>query len=203
MSVMDKNQIIQQLTMYFKVGLKPLPLFRFQIDTNRINARGGLVYMNQLESWADNGTITLHFSSTVLNEIQKPGIGHAREQQISRRISGELFTTGFPEDEQRQPFEKIENILFPNGCKKDESKMNYVRIVFHAYKYHYILITDEGDSKSQPEGILGNAAALSALSIKVMRDSEAVDMVRCKIDKLNDYIQIYSEQTGTQLELFD
>lgn len=134
---MDKNQKIQEISMYFKVGLNPFPLFRFQFDTNRINARRKLKHMNQLEEWAKNDIITLHFSDTVLGELQKYPAGY-------EKTLGELFTMSFPgEDEQRAPFKMIENILFSDGCK-NENQMNDVRIVFHAYTYHYILITDEG-----------------------------------------------------------
>lgn len=65
--------------------------------------------------------------------------------------------------------------------------MNDVRIVFHACKYHYILITNDGDSRSQPTGILGNASILkNELRIIIMRYSEAVGMVQSEIDKLNE-----------------
>jgi hypothetical protein len=195
---MDKNQKIQEISMYFKVGLNPFPLphCRFQFDTNRINARGNENYMKQLEEWAHKDIITLYFSDTVLRELQKytPGL---------KKTSGKLFTMSFSEDEQRVPFKMIENILFPDGCK-NENQMNDVRIVFHAYKHHYIFITNEGDSKSQPTGILGNASILKTqLNITVMRDSEAVKMVQSEIDKLNELAREYSKKTGTPLLLFD
>ena len=39
------------------------------------------------------------------------------------------------------------------------------------------LVTDDGGSKRQPGGILGNRDALGQLGVKVMRDEEAVQYV--------------------------
>jgi hypothetical protein len=41
----------------------------------------------------------------------------------------------------------------------------------------YPLITDEGDSKSQKGGMLGNRVKLNGIGIQVVRDSEAVEMI--------------------------
>lgn len=192
----DKNHIIQKISEYFKVGLKSFPLFRFQIDTNRINARGGKVHMNQLEKWEKDGIITILLSDIVSSELKQYSKGF-------EKTSGQCFTMGFAEDEKNPEFTKIQNILFPNGCK-NENQMNEVPVVFHAYKYKFILVTNDGDSKSQPTGILGNALALQTQlnNFKVVRDSDAVNMVQSEIDKLNEYAKVYSQETGTILELF-
>lgn len=49
--MINKNNKIQEIAIHFRVGLKPFPLFRFQIDTNRINAKGELDNMNQFSKW--------------------------------------------------------------------------------------------------------------------------------------------------------
>ena len=40
----------------------------FHIDTNRINSRQKLPYMNLLEKWGDNGIIRLEKSEVTFNE---------------------------------------------------------------------------------------------------------------------------------------
>lgn len=192
---MDKNHRIQKIANHFKIGLKNFPLFRFQIDTNRINAKAREVHMNQLEKWEKDGIITILLSDIVSSELKQYSKGF-------EKTSGQCFTMGFAEDEKNPGFTKIQNILFPNGCK-DENQMNDVRVVFHVYKYKFILLTNDGDSKSQPTGILGNASDLQThLNITVMRDSGAVNMVQSEIDKLNEYAKIYSQETVTPLEFF-
>jgi hypothetical protein len=75
---------------------------------------------------------------------------------------------------------KIKEVLFPNGIKSINEK-NDVEIVFNAWKYDRILVTDDGGSKKQPGGILGSRDKLAALGIKILRDYEAVELVKEKI----------------------
>jgi hypothetical protein len=216
MSVMDKNLKIQQMTMYFKESLKQFPLFPFQIDTNLINTRGDDDHMNQIEKWDENGIISLFFSNIAMNELNKSLEDFGKElknfpkniqvkiRKRSERISGKLFRIVYPDDEQHPDFKIIENILFPNGYQidKEVNERNDVCIVFCACKYRDILLTNEGDSNRQPKGMLGNASALQT-KVKIMRASDAVNMVQSEIDKLNAYAKIYSQKTGIPLELFD
>lgn len=169
---------------------KPL---RFQIDTNRINARGGEQRMTQLENWENEELIEIHTSDVVMKELEKHPCGGLEKR------SGKLFTMSFPdEDKARWEFKKIESILWPNG-PQNKSQRNDVDIVFHAHKHSYILITNDGDSNTQ-KGILGCAADLKReLDITVVRDSEAVEMVRNAIKERNEYACRFSQETGISL----
>ena len=45
----------------------------FHIDTNRINAKSGLTYMNILERWFEDDVIYLEMSEAAQNEAVKSG----------------------------------------------------------------------------------------------------------------------------------
>ena len=151
--------------------------FRFQIDTNRINSRGNLKEMNQLKEWEKNGVIELHISEPAYHEAS---FGNDTKRLKAARDHIISYTFAETPDEHTK-IKRIENILFPNGAK-NKNEENDVEIVFNASKYGYTLVTNDGDSKSQPNGILGNAETLMReLDIKVMRDVEAVEIVRREI----------------------
>ncbi len=202
-NVVIPREKLEKLAWLLQGGVGALPsrklaLPRFQIDTNRINARGGEEFMNQLEQWAEEGIIDIDCSETVLGELQgKYKQGKNMNLRFEKAAKG-IFTGGFEEDETDPMFLKIESILCPNGCKDDNQK-NDVRIVFHAWKYKYTLITNDGKSRAQPDGILGHAERLREIGVEVIRDSEAVTMVRKKIIERDEYAKRYSEETGMPL----
>lgn len=153
----------------------------FQIDTNRINAKQDRIYMNQLENWHNDEIIFIEMSRVAQEEILREN----RKSIYSITRKKKVYCYTFSEtcaDTQEETFmlKTIENILFPLGAK-NISENNDVEIVFNAWKYGCILITDDGDSKRQPGGILGNKKKLKEIGITVMRDYEAVDYVRNKI----------------------
>jgi len=150
---------------------------RFQIDTNRINARQGLPSMNQLEIWARNGVIELEISERALQEAM---IGNNTER-TAKAIDHIFSMTYADTNNEQNRLRNIQQILFPGGVK-DRNQKNDVEIVFNAGKYCYTLITNDGGSKSQPGGILGNAYNLKKqLDIDVVSDSEAVNLVQRRI----------------------
>jgi len=136
----------------------------FHIDTNRINAKSRLDFMNILEHWYENDVIFLEMAEVAQNEATKS--------------QNSIRTEASTPDEARM-LRKIKDILFPRGVKNINER-NDVEILFNAWKYGAILITDDGGSKRQPGGILGNRDKLTALGIQVMRDHEAVEIVKQK-----------------------
>lgn len=148
----------------------------FHIDTNRINAKSCLKYMNILEHWHENDVIYMEMSEIAQNEAANRG-SPLRSEKAYSYIATETLA-GTP-DEFRMLRQIIE-VLFPNGIKSTNEK-NDVEIVFNAWKYGRILVTDDGGSKKQPGGILGSHGKLAALGIKVLRDYEAVELVKEKI----------------------
>ena len=74
-----------------------------------------------------------------------------------------------------------------------------VPYLFNAHKYERILITDDGGSKRQPGGIIGNREKLSSLGIKILRDHEAVELVRQKIIERDNRARRIASLTGKPL----
>ena len=93
---------------------------------------------------------------------------------------------------------KINKILFPNGATTP-NQWNDVEIVFNAWKYQSILLTNDGGSKRQPGGILGNRDRLAVLGIRVMRPLEAVSEVKQAIQKRDHRVMLETMRTGEQL----
>jgi|GEM_PF-1308559 len=151
----------------------------FQLDTNRINARAKLPGMNKLEQWENDGVIQLLMSDVALSEVGQGAGGALRSEKARNYVFTE--TIGCTPNE-KEMVQNIGHILFPDGAKK-QSDDNDILIVFHAWKNDYILLTDEGASKRQPGGMLGNREQLKSLGIQVMSDMEAVSLVEDAIKK--------------------
>lgn len=84
-----------------------------------------------------------------------------------------VFTLTEPDiDASSALYQDIERILFPDGTQCFNQK-NDVKIVHDAAHWKAILVTDEGGSKRQPGGMLGNRSQLSRF-VRIMSDEEAV-----------------------------
>jgi len=97
----------------------------------------------------------------------------------------------------RHILQEIENILFPSGAQTT-SQVNDVRIIFNAAYYMSILVTNDGDSTSQPNGILGNRDKLAKF-VQVMRDSEAVELVKERVKERDERARKIASMTGRPL----
>jgi hypothetical protein len=149
----------------------------FHLDTNRINAKQNLEHMNRLEQWAANDVIMLDMAEVALNEAMAGG----NAQRAAKALNSIYSETFASTSQERQMLATIERILFPEGAD-DQNKRNDVEIVFNAAKYCRILVTADGDSRTQPRGILGNAGSLKkAVGVEIMRDAEAVERVERRI----------------------
>jgi hypothetical protein len=161
------------------------------LDANRVNARGKLPEVNQLERWRDDGVILMQMSRTAQSEAAAGS--SARSLKAHSHIftlSGDLIPS---EDEQ---LEAIEQVLFPGGASNANEK-NDVDVVFNAGKYGAILVTADGGSNRQPGGILGNRTRLGALGIAVMTDVEAVAHIRDKIRERDQRAELRAHREGT------
>ena len=166
----------------------------FQIDTNRINARETLPHMNTLETWADDGVIQLEMCRKAQDEASQ-----GKSVTRARKASGYIYSeTLAGTSKEQEVLRKISEILFPTGIQTS-SQWNDVEIVFNAWKDTCILITDDGGSKRQPGGILGNRERLAQLGIRVMRDSEAVSEVKEAIRKRDKLARRRASRTGEKL----
>jgi hypothetical protein len=166
----------------------------FMLDTNKINARQKLDNMNILETWKQNGVIDIIMPEVAVQEATAGNNPQRTKKAYEHIVSITLATT----EEENKKLNEIRNILFPTG-PIDQNQENDVNIVFNAYKYGRTLLTADGGSKKQPGGILGHKEELNAIGIRVMRDTEAVQLVKEK-NKERDALAIqYSRERGTSL----
>jgi len=160
----------------------------FHIDANLINARQKHPAVNRLERWFEDEVILINISSVAHAEAQA-GNSPARV----RKANAQIFTATPPVDEADPMYRAVEEALFPGGAA-DENQRNDVRVVCEAAKYHAILVTADGASKSQPGGILGNRVRLP---VQVMSPEEAVAFVQSKIRERDEFnLQVLHEFGG-------
>ncbi len=141
----------------------------FLVDTNCVNARQKLTAMNQLEMWAEREIITLLTAKTAQSEMAA-GNNADRKQKAYSFIFTMSAISG--RDEQLQ-LHRIEEALFPGGARNPNERID-IDIVFNAWKHMRPLITNDGGSKSQPGGILGNRTKLAGIGVQVVTPEEAV-----------------------------
>ena len=163
----------------------------FQIDTNRINARRQLPQMNRLEKWKADRVILMEMSEPAQAEAAA-----SRSPARTRKAYGHIYSmTRASTPEEQTILRKIEDIIFPEGAQAPNER-NDVEIVFNAIKYHRILVTDDGGSRRQPGGILGNRDELRKVGLEVSTDQEAVALVEQRIRERDQRLIEKSRRTG-------
>ncbi len=163
------------------------------IDTNLINSRRKLPAVNRLEKWYADGVILINMAGIAREEALAGG-----DTRRTQKANQQIFTVTPPAPIDSTRFKAIELVVFPGGAK-DENQRNDVRIVADAIQYAAILVTNDGGSKSQPGGILGNRDTLTRqFGIRILSAEEAVDFVRSKIRERDDFNrQVVWEFGGT------
>lgn len=185
------NPLKASMDMTFERRLLYIPVFH--IDTNLINAKQKLDEVNRLECWAKNDVILINMSWTAHSEARAGGNSH-RAKKAARQIY--TIDTG---DIDAELITQVGNALFPGG-PQDENQRNDVRIVCEAAKYQATLVTNDGASKSQPGGILGNRDKLQVIDgIKILSPTEAVELVKSKIKERDDFNKRVAEESGKTL----
>jgi hypothetical protein len=162
------------------------------IDTNLINAKQKLKAVNQLERWYADEVILINMSGTAHAEAQADG-----DERRARKANQRIFTATASIEENDTLFKKVEGALFPQGAKNDNQR-NDVRIVCEAAKYHAILVTSDGASKSQPGGLLGNRDKLRGL-VEITSPGEAVAFVNSKIRERDDWNKRVAKEFGGEV----
>jgi hypothetical protein len=165
----------------------------FYIDTNRINARQGLPHMNRLEKWHKDGVICIQMPDTAHDEAIR-GNSPAR---VSKGRSYIYSVVPQERQQYRHVLQSIKGTLFPSEAQTQGQK-NDVMIVYNIVYYMSILVTNDGDSVTQPNGILGNRDKLTKY-VQVMRDSEAVALVEERIRERDERARRTASMTGQPL----
>ena len=162
----------------------------FSFDTNRINAMQKCPATTQLEIWSKNGVIQIDMCDVAQVEASKKSA--ARFQKASNYI----YPITRDSHRQSNEFRKIKNILFPNKSTLTINEENDVLIMLHAKQNNCILVTNDGGSRRQPKGMLGNKERLlNEIGVKVMRDTEAVELVEGKIIERDDRARRVAERS--------
>jgi hypothetical protein len=147
------------------------PKFTYHLDANRINAKREDEWMNQLEEWHRGGLIFLEMALPAYREAEYGDEG--RREKAADYTWVEINNSLGGEDEFRR---QIALATFSGGVKT-RADHNDVEILLAAKMAGAALITRDGASKSQPQGILGSAHALAKLGIRVLSAKDAVNEI--------------------------
>jgi len=164
------------------------------LDANLINAKQKLEAVNQLERWRDDDVICLAMAGIAHTEAQA-GAGPNAEARKSKAASHIFTINDVGEAEEDDTYVKVEKILW--GEATDSNQANDVEVVCEAIKWHAILVTNDGDSKSQPGGVLGNREKLyQNFGVLIYRPEEAVQFIRSKVADRDEFNGQVAAQTG-------
>jgi hypothetical protein len=166
----------------------------FHIDTNRINSRSQLKYMNPLEQLHEREVIDIAMSEVAQKEATQSGDDDRTEKAYAYGATETLANTS----NEVKKLREIQKLLFPQGIKS-RREWNDVEIVFNAHKYGAVLITNDGGSKREPNGILGNAQKLRQIGIQVLRDYAAIELIKKKIIRRDQIAREIASTTGEPL----
>ncbi len=128
--------------------------------------------MNELEALASQGLCTLLMPKNAWDEAET-GTDIKRKEKTWEYF----FIEPVQNDSQKFWFNEIEKIVFPNGAKT-ANEINDIWLLVTAKEMNYPLVTNDGNSKTQPGGLLGNRDRLEKLGVCVLRDYEAVALVK-------------------------
>jgi hypothetical protein len=165
---------------------------KVMIDANAINARQANAALNQIEAWRASGAVLHLISDPAYDEARKGSAAH--EAKAGRQLIGISHHDAAEAD----LWKAIEKAIFPKGASTP-SQRNDVEIVFQAHAWGYVLVTNDGNSRRQPGGILGAAKALGELGVAVMRPEEFVALTRLRIAKRDERVRQNCIVTQTPL----
>jgi hypothetical protein len=149
--------------------------------------------MNMLERWHTDKVIGIKMAEPAQDEA-----AHGSRDR-ARKAYGYIFTmTESQTPKEIELLRSIARILFPEGASTQNEK-NDIEIVFNAWKYGCILVTNDGGSRRQPGGILGNREKLLELGIQVLTDEEAVVQIKQLIRERDSREREKSNITGQPL----
>jgi hypothetical protein len=103
---------------------RKLPLPQYFLDANRVNAKGKLPAMNQLEKWHADGVISLMFPEPAQNEAEASG--NARRTRKAREYWASV--TAITTDEERECLRKIERIIFGDEPLSPQDKNDALNV---------------------------------------------------------------------------
>ncbi len=128
--------------------------------------------MNELEQLAAQGKCSLLMPYSAWKEAE------TGNNELRKSKTWEYFyIQPIKNESQKYWYDVIETIVFPNGARTENEK-NDLWILVTAREMNYPIITNDGNSKKQPGGMLGNVQELKKIGVIVIRDSEAVAWIK-------------------------
>ncbi len=155
-------------------------------DANRINARQRDEYMNQLEQWEKKDVIFFNMSESAAVEVKKGGSSN-RHKKLSTFRPFTLTYADSPQE--RIELKQIAMILF-GEWPVNENEFGDVELVFNCKKYSNILLKEDNDILSKKDVLK------SKFGVKVYRTSEAVELVKSRIQTRVRYAKWVSKLKG-------
>jgi hypothetical protein len=143
----------------------------FFLDANRVNAKGKLPAMNQLEKWHADGVIRLKFPEYAQNEAEASRNARRTRKAREYLIPQTLITT----DEEQERLRKIQRIIFGDAPLSPQDESDALN-VFTAHKYHGILVTADQELLQAADRLRDELHA-----VVVMTDDQAVEQVRKRL----------------------
>ncbi len=153
----------------------------FHIDTNCTNERQNDNELNELERLAEFGVIEIQYSEITYSEAEVGKTPERRIKKIDNYTWAGLSGESSLEKEWR---ERITEAVFPQGLGK-KSASNDVEALLTAKLAGAIFVTKEGESKSQPRGILGSKSELLLLGIEVVSPLAALVLAKSQMNYLD------------------
>jgi hypothetical protein len=148
----------------------------FVIDTCLLNLRQRSQAVNQLEKWYRDGLIKLRSTGQLWDETKTSSAYHQKATKYPA-----LFARSCSEADNEALCSKISEIIFPKGIKTRNDHID-VEAIFVAKMWGAIFVTNDGDSKTQPRGVLGSRDRLHReIGVQVMRPEEAVEIIKRRI----------------------
>jgi hypothetical protein len=144
----------------------------FFLDANKVNAKGKLPAMNQLQKWHADGVIGLRLPEVAQSEAEAGG--NAQRTQKAREYFIPLVVYDLTDEEQKL-LRKIETIIFADKPLSPQDKNDALN-VFTARKYFAILVTADGQLLRASDRLRDELRA-----VVVMTDESAVERVRQRI----------------------
>jgi hypothetical protein len=150
---------------------KKLSWPQYFLDANRVNAKGKLSAVNQLEKWHADGVITLKFPEHAQSEAEA-----GRDARRTKKARAYWIPqTAITNDEERDRLRKIQRIIFRDAPLSPQDKNDALN-VFTAHKYFAILITADQELLQAAPRLRRELGA-----VDVMTDESAVEHARKRI----------------------
>ena len=173
------------------LSLRHLGSYYF-LDANCINARQVNQNINQMERWHQEGVISI-----LMPQIAATEAARGNDERLKKSWEYSMLRLSKPGQTNPYVASLIEHIVFPQGIT-NENQRNDVAILAAAELYGYPLITNDGASKTQPGGMLGNAKALANIGISVLTPRSAVTDISERLKRREiDVRQLASPRTKT------